>query len=59
MTVYREAGVDIDAAARARQLMAEAVRSTYSAAVLAGMGRSADVSTCTPLWGTRPTMLFW
>jgi len=38
MTVYREAGVDIDAAARARQLMAEAVRSTYSAAVLAGMG---------------------
>jgi phosphoribosylformylglycinamidine cyclo-ligase (EC 6.3.3.1) len=38
MTVYREAGVDIDAAARARQLMAEAVRSTYSAAVLAGIG---------------------
>ncbi|MGQ9550398.1 MAG: phosphoribosylformylglycinamidine cyclo-ligase [Roseiflexus sp.] len=38
MTVYREAGVDIDAAVRAKQLMTEAVRSTYSPAVLAGIG---------------------
>ncbi len=38
MTTYRDAGVDIDAAARAKQLMAEAVRATYSPAVLAGMG---------------------
>lgn len=38
MTTYRDAGVDIDAAARAKQLMAEAVRATYSPAVLAGIG---------------------
>lgn len=38
MTTYRQAGVDIDAATRAKQLMAEAVRSTHSAAVLAGLG---------------------
>ncbi len=39
MTVdYRTAGVDIDAANHAKQMMAEAVHSTHSAAVLAGMG---------------------
>lgn len=39
MTIdYKAAGVDIDAANRAKQLMADAVRSTHSAAVLAGMG---------------------
>ncbi len=38
MTSYREAGVDIDAAAHAKQLMTAAVRATYSPAVLAGMG---------------------
>jgi phosphoribosylformylglycinamidine cyclo-ligase len=39
MTIdYKAAGVDIDAANRAKQLMAGAVRSTHGAAVLAGMG---------------------
>jgi phosphoribosylformylglycinamidine cyclo-ligase len=38
VTTYRDAGVDIGAGARATELMAEAVRSTHSAAVLAGMG---------------------
>lgn len=39
MTIdYKAAGVDIDAANQAKQLMAAAVRSTHSAAVLAGMG---------------------
>lgn len=39
MTVdYRSAGVDIDTANRAKALMGAAVRSTHSAAVLAGMG---------------------
>lgn len=38
MTTYRESGVDIDAAASAKHLMADAVSSTYSPAVLAGMG---------------------
>ncbi len=35
---YAAAGVDIDAANRAKQMMADAVRSTHSTAVLAGMG---------------------
>ncbi len=35
---YRDAGVDIDAAARAKTLMAAAVRSTHSAAVLSSIG---------------------
>ena len=38
MTNYRAAGVDIQAGTTATQLMATAVRSTHSAAVLAGMG---------------------
>ncbi|GIW00836.1 phosphoribosylformylglycinamidine cyclo-ligase [Roseiflexus sp.] len=38
MTTYRDVGVDIEAAARAKQLMAGAVHSTYSPAVLAGIG---------------------
>lgn len=39
MTVdYKAAGVDIDTANRAKQLMAAAVRSTHGPAVLAGMG---------------------
>lgn len=38
MTSYRESGVDIAAAAAAKQQMADAVRSTHTAAVLAGMG---------------------
>ncbi|GAB4436582.1 MAG: phosphoribosylformylglycinamidine cyclo-ligase [Chloroflexi bacterium OHK40] len=37
-TSYRAAGVDIAAATRAKELMAEAVRSTHGPAVLAGMG---------------------
>jgi len=36
VTGYAAAGVDIDAANRAKQMMAAAVRSTHSAAVLAG-----------------------
>lgn len=35
---YKAAGVDIDAANRAKRLMADAVRSTHGPAVLAGMG---------------------
>ena len=35
---YRAAGVDIDVANRAKDMMSAAVRSTHSAAVLAGMG---------------------
>lgn len=35
---YKEAGVDIDAAARATELMTAAMRSTHGPAVLAGMG---------------------
>lgn len=35
---YKAAGVDIDTANRAKQLMADAVRSTHGPAVLAGMG---------------------
>jgi phosphoribosylformylglycinamidine cyclo-ligase len=35
---YQQSGVDIAAASRATQLMADAVRSTHTAAVLAGMG---------------------
>ncbi len=35
---YKSAGVDIDVANRAKLLMAEAVRATHGAAVLAGMG---------------------
>src|SRR6185503_206963 len=38
MTSYQQSGVDIAAATRAKQLMADAVRSTHTAAVLAGMG---------------------
>jgi phosphoribosylformylglycinamidine cyclo-ligase len=39
MTIdYKAAGVDIDAANRAKHLMAEAVRSTHGSTVLAGMG---------------------
>jgi phosphoribosylformylglycinamidine cyclo-ligase len=38
VTTYQQSGVDIAAGARATQLMAAAVRSTHSAAVLAGMG---------------------
>lgn len=39
MTIdYTSAGVNIDTANRAKRLMADAVRSTHSAAVLAGMG---------------------
>src|SRR6266545_501279 len=38
MTTYQESGVDIAAGARATRLMAEAVRSTHGAAVLAGLG---------------------
>jgi phosphoribosylformylglycinamidine cyclo-ligase len=38
VTTYQESGVDIVAGARAMQLMAGAVRSTHTAAVLAGMG---------------------
>ena len=38
MTSYAQAGVDIDAANRAKQLITAAVRSTHDAAVLAGMG---------------------
>ena len=37
-TTYRDAGVDIAAGAQATRLMADAVRSTHSSAVLAGMG---------------------
>jgi phosphoribosylformylglycinamidine cyclo-ligase len=35
---YKSAGVDIDAANRAKAMMAAAVRATHSPAVLAGMG---------------------
>ncbi|MBK9710437.1 MAG: phosphoribosylformylglycinamidine cyclo-ligase [Kouleothrix sp.] len=38
MTSYRDSGVDIAAGTRATRLMADAVRSTHSAAVLASMG---------------------
>lgn len=38
MTSYAQAGVDIDAANRAKQMMAAAVASTHGPAVLAGMG---------------------
>jgi phosphoribosylformylglycinamidine cyclo-ligase len=38
MTSYAKAGVDIEAGSRATRLMAEAVRSTYGAEVLAGIG---------------------
>ncbi len=38
MPTYEESGVRIAEATRANNLMAEAVRSTYSAAVLSGMG---------------------
>jgi phosphoribosylformylglycinamidine cyclo-ligase len=39
MTIdYKSAGVDIDTANRAKELMASAVRSTHNASVLAGMG---------------------
>lgn len=38
MSSYQQAGVNIAAGTRATQLMADAVRSTHSAAVLAGMG---------------------
>ena len=38
MTTYQSSGVDIAAGARATQLMADAVRSTHTSAVLAGLG---------------------
>ncbi len=38
MTTYQQAGVDIAAGTRATQLMADAVRSTHTSAVLAGLG---------------------
>jgi phosphoribosylformylglycinamidine cyclo-ligase len=38
MATYQESGVDIAAATRAKQMMADAVRSTHSRAVLASMG---------------------
>ncbi len=38
MTTYQQSGVDIAAGTRATQLMSTAVRSTHSAAVIAGMG---------------------
>lgn len=38
MTSYQQAGVDISAATRATEMMTAAVRSTYTPAVLAGMG---------------------
>jgi phosphoribosylformylglycinamidine cyclo-ligase len=38
IVTYRESGVDIDAGAQATRLMADAVSSTHSEAVLAGLG---------------------
>jgi phosphoribosylformylglycinamidine cyclo-ligase len=38
MSTYQESGVDIAAATQAKQMMAEAMRSTHSPAVLASMG---------------------
>ncbi|MEN9937056.1 MAG: hypothetical protein RLZZ387_3635 [Chloroflexota bacterium] len=38
MSSYKDSGVDIEAASRAKQMMAESVRSTHTSAVLAGMG---------------------
>jgi phosphoribosylformylglycinamidine cyclo-ligase len=38
VTTYQQAGVDIAAGTRATQLMADAVRSTHTSAVLAGLG---------------------
>src|SRR3954462_1908340 len=38
MTTYQSSGVDIAAGARATELIADAVRSTHSSAVLAGLG---------------------
>jgi phosphoribosylformylglycinamidine cyclo-ligase len=38
VTTYQSAGVDIAAGTRATELMAEAVRSTHTSAVLAGLG---------------------
>jgi len=38
VTTYQSSGVDIAAGARATQLMADAVRSTHTSAVLAGLG---------------------
>ena len=38
MTTYQSSGVNIAAGARATELMADAVRSTHSSAVLAGLG---------------------
>ncbi len=38
MTTYQSSGVDIAAGVRATELIADAVRSTHSSAVLAGMG---------------------
>ena len=38
MTTYQSSGVDIAAGTRANELMADAVRSTHSSAVLAGLG---------------------
>jgi phosphoribosylformylglycinamidine cyclo-ligase len=38
MTTYQSSGVDIVAGARATELMADAVRSTHTSAVLAGLG---------------------
>jgi phosphoribosylformylglycinamidine cyclo-ligase len=38
VTTYQSSGVDIAAGARAGELMANAVRSTHTSAVLAGLG---------------------
>jgi len=47
--LYASAGVDIDAGDRAVELMKEAVRSTYGAEVLAGIGSFGGIYSAAPL----------
>lgn len=54
MTSYATAGVDIDAANRAKQMMAAAVTSTHDAAVLAGMGSFGGALDLGPALASHP-----
>jgi phosphoribosylformylglycinamidine cyclo-ligase len=56
-TAYASSGVDIDAGARAVDLMREAVRSTYSTAVLTGIGAFGGMLDAAPLQAMRAPVL--
>lgn len=57
MTTYKDAGVDIDAATRAVDLMKAAIQATYTPAVLAGVGAFGGLFDATDLCAMQSPVL--